>query len=66
MSKSPAFQEGAKELRRARAAGLPLFGAVALFSAVVNLLMLAPVWMQLVHLLLARSARSASPRTWCG
>ena len=46
MSKSPAFQEGAKELRKARAAGLPLLGAVALFSAVVNLLMLTgPLFM---------------------
>jgi PrtD family type I secretion system ABC transporter len=50
MSKSPVFQEGAKELRRARAAGLPLFGAVALFSAVVNLLMLTgPLFMLQVY-----------------
>ena len=36
MSKSPAFQEGAKELRKARAAGLPLLGAVALFSLIIR------------------------------
>ena len=50
MSKSPAFQEGAKELRKARATGLPLFGAVGLFSAVVNLLMLTgPLFMMQVY-----------------
>ncbi|WP_295045659.1 ABC transporter transmembrane domain-containing protein, partial [uncultured Paracoccus sp.] len=50
MSKSPAFQDGAKELRKARAAGLPLFAAVALFSAVVNLLMLTgPLFMLQVY-----------------
>ncbi|GGF55516.1 protease/lipase ABC transporter permease/ATP-binding protein [Paracoccus acridae] len=50
MSKSPAFQEGAKELRKARATGLPLFGAVGLFSAVVNLLMLTgPLFMLQVY-----------------
>ncbi|WP_207102524.1 type I secretion system permease/ATPase [Paracoccus shandongensis] len=50
MSKPPVFQDGARELRKARAAGMPLFAAVALFSAVVNLLMLTgPLFMLQVY-----------------
>ena len=46
MSKPPYPLSGSKELRKARSAGFPLFLAVALFSAVVNLLMLTgPLFM---------------------
>lgn len=50
MSKPPYQTDGSKELRKARAAGLPLFMAVGLFSAVVNLLMLTgPLFMLQVY-----------------
>ena len=50
MSKPPYPVDGSGELRRARAAGLPLFLAVGLFSAVVNLLMLTgPLFMLQVY-----------------
>ncbi|MCF3973032.1 type I secretion system permease/ATPase [Paracoccus salsus] len=50
MSKAPFLPDGGQELRKARSAGLPLFAAVALFSAVVNLLMLTgPLFMLQVY-----------------
>lgn len=50
MSKAPFSESGSRELRSARAAGLPLFTAVAVFSAVVNLLMLTgPLFMLQVY-----------------
>lgn len=50
MAKAPNSDPGKKELRKARAAGTPLFIAVALFSAVVNLLMLTgPLFMLQVY-----------------
>lgn len=50
MSKAPFLQDGGRELRKARAMGLPLFVAVGLFSAVVNLLMLTgPLFMLQVY-----------------
>ncbi|MDB6176760.1 type I secretion system permease/ATPase [Paracoccus sp. Z330] len=50
MNKAPSANDGDKELRRARAAGLKLFIAVGLFSAVVNLLMLTgPLFMLQVY-----------------
>ncbi|MGR3554941.1 type I secretion system permease/ATPase [Paracoccus sp. (in: a-proteobacteria)] len=50
MSKPPYPLSGSKELRKARSAGFPLFLAVALFSAVVNLLMLTgPLFMLQVY-----------------
>ncbi|WP_372799793.1 type I secretion system permease/ATPase [Paracoccus seriniphilus] len=50
MSKAPLPNDGDKELRRARAAGLHLFIAVGLFSAIVNLLMLTgPLFMLQVY-----------------
>jgi ATP-binding cassette subfamily C protein len=50
MSKAPFSESGSRELRSARAAGLPLFAAVAVFSAVVNLLMLTgPLFMLQVY-----------------
>lgn len=49
MTRQP-FRDGLSELRRARAGGLPLWLAVALFSAVVNLLMLTgPLFMLQVY-----------------
>ncbi|SNT72958.1 type I secretion system permease/ATPase [Paracoccus seriniphilus] len=50
MNKAPLPNDGDKELRRARAAGLHLFIAVGLFSAIVNLLMLTgPLFMLQVY-----------------
>lgn len=48
--KPPAFHDGARELRSARAAGMPLYAGIGLFSAVVNLLMLTgPLFMLQVY-----------------
>ncbi len=50
MSQRPLPHDGDKELRAARATGWRLFVAVALFSAVVNLLMLTgPLFMLQVY-----------------
>ncbi len=50
MSRAAYPHDGRKELRRARMTGVPLFLAVALFSAVVNLLMLTgPLFMLQVY-----------------
>lgn len=50
MGKAPFMHDGSHELRKARAAGFPLFAGVALFSAVVNLLMLTgPLFMLQVY-----------------
>ena len=50
MSKAPVIQNGLKELRKARSTGSRLFIAVAVFSAVVNLLMLTgPLFMLQVY-----------------
>ncbi|RJL18852.1 type I secretion system permease/ATPase [Paracoccus siganidrum] len=50
MSNAPFAGDGARELRAARATGLPLFLAVGAFSAVVNLLMLTgPLFMLQVY-----------------
>ncbi|MFV0385124.1 type I secretion system permease/ATPase [Paracoccus sp. (in: a-proteobacteria)] len=50
MTRPPIPADGAKELRRARAAGFNLFLAVGLFSAAVNLLMLTgPLFMLQVY-----------------
>ena len=50
MSKPPYPLSGSKELRKARSAGVPLFVAVGVFSAVVNLLMLTgPLFMLQVY-----------------
>lgn len=50
MSRAGLPHDGRKELRSARMSGLPLFLAVALFSAVVNLLMLTgPLFMLQVY-----------------
>lgn len=50
MSKAPTPLSGFRELRQARSAGMPLFLAVAVFSAVVNLLMLTgPIFMLQVY-----------------
>lgn len=48
--KAPVFHDGRSELRKARSAGTHLFMSVAVFSAVVNLLMLTgPVFMLQVY-----------------
>ncbi|ODT59712.1 MULTISPECIES: type I secretion system permease/ATPase [Paracoccus] len=50
MARGAAPGDGAKELRQARATGWPLFMAVGVFSAVVNLLMLTgPMFMLQVY-----------------
>ncbi|MFN4061731.1 MAG: type I secretion system permease/ATPase [Paracoccus hibiscisoli] len=50
MARGAAPGDGAKELRQARATGWPLFAAVGVFSAVVNLLMLTgPMFMLQVY-----------------
>ncbi|MFN3278840.1 MAG: type I secretion system permease/ATPase [Paracoccus hibiscisoli] len=50
MARGAAPGDGAKELRQARATGWPLFVAVGVFSAVVNLLMLTgPMFMLQVY-----------------
>ncbi|MBK4216569.1 type I secretion system permease/ATPase [Paracoccus caeni] len=50
MSRAPVALSGSKELKKARSVGTPLFIAVGIFSAVVNLLMLTgPIFMLQVY-----------------